>query len=63
MIGIKIEKNMDCNHICKQAEKIISEYLKEHSHHNIKNLMLVMQVKEVVDSNMDYTEKLTFTES
>ena len=50
---------MDCNHICKQAEKIISEYLKEHSHHNIKNLMLVMQVKEAVDSTVDYTQNLT----
>jgi len=62
MIGIKIDNNMDCKNICKQAQNLVTEYIKEHGN-NINNLMLVLQVKEVIDSTMDYTKKLSFNES
>ncbi len=61
MIGIKIDNNIDCKNICKQAQNLVTEYIKEHRNHN--ELMLVLQVKEVIDSTMDYTKKLTFNES
>ena len=61
MIGIKIDNNMDCNNICRQAQNLVTEYIKEYG--NNKELMLVLQVKEVVDSTMDYTKKLSFNES
>ena len=53
---------MDCKNICKQAQNLVTEYIKEHGN-NINNLMLVLQVKEVVDSTMDYTKKLNIIES
>jgi hypothetical protein len=62
MIAIKIENNMDCNNICKQTQNLVTEYMKEHGN-NINNLVLVLQVKEVVDSTMDYTKKLNIIES
>ena len=61
MIGIKIENNMDCKNICRQAQNLVTEYIKEYG--NNKELMLVLQVKEVVDSTMDYTKKLNIIES
>ena len=61
MIGIKIDNNMDCKNICKQAQNLVTEYIKEYG--NNKELMLVLQVKEVVDSTMDYTKKLNIIES
>jgi len=61
MIGIKLEQNMDCGRICKLAENTIKNYIQENGHQ--KDLMLILQVKRVVDGNMDYTKKLTFTES
>jgi len=61
MIGIKLENHMDCIHICMQAQKLVNQYIKNHGHNS--DLMLVLQIKEVVDGNMDYTKKLTFIES
>lgn len=61
MIGIKLEQNMDCGRICKLAENAIKNYIQENGHQ--KDLMLILQVKKVIDGNMDYTKKLTFTES
>jgi len=52
---------MDCKHICMQAQKLVNQYIQNHGHNN--DLMLVLQIKEVVDGNMDYTKKLTFIES
>lgn len=57
MIGIKIENNMDCNNICKQAQNLVTEYIKEHGN-NINNLMLVLQVKEIIDGGIDHIKKL-----
>jgi len=57
MIGIKIDNNMDCKNICKQAQNLVTEYIKEHGN-NINNLMLVLQVKEIIDGGIDHIKKL-----
>lgn len=49
---------MDCNNICKQAQKIITKYVQEHG--TDKELVLVMQVKEIIDSEMDFTKKIQY---
>lgn len=49
---------MDCNNICKQAQKIITEYVQEHG--TDKELVLVIQVKEIIDSKMDFTKKIPY---
>lgn len=59
--GVKISNKMDCNYICSQAEKLIKKYMSQNG--NNDDLILVMQVKRAIDGNMDYTKKLTFTES
>ena len=61
MIGIRLEQQMDCGKICKIAENTIKNYIQENG--NSPDLMLVMQVKRVVDGHMDKFKKLTFTES
>lgn len=49
IVGIKISNNMDCKHICSQAEKLIKKYLEDNDDHS--DLLLVMQVKRPIDSN------------
>ena len=56
MIGIKIDNNMDCKNICKQAQNLVTEYIKEYG--NNKELMLVLQVKEIIDGGIDHIKKI-----
>lgn len=56
MIGIKIDNNMDCKNICRQAQNLVTEYIKEYG--NNKELMLVLQVKEIIDGGIDHIKKL-----
>jgi len=56
MIGIKIDNNIDCKNICKQAQNLVTEYIKEYG--NNKELMLVLQVKEIIDGGIDHIKKL-----
>ena len=56
MIGIKIDNNMDCKNICRQAQNLVTEYIKEYG--NNKELMLVLQVKEIIDGGIDHIKKI-----
>lgn len=50
MIGIRLEQNIGCDHICKHAQKIINQYIKNNGQKD--NLMLILDIKEVNDGNI-----------
>lgn len=57
---IKLDKNIDCNYICKLTQELISKY--SHSNQLNSDSILIIEIKNIIDHeensplNMGYTE-------
>lgn len=52
---------MDCANICRAAQSIINQYIKENGPGT--DLMLVLQIQKIQDGTMDIRKKLTFIDN
>ena len=55
---IKLDKNIDCNYICKITQELISKYVQSNQLNN--NSILVIEIKNIVDYDDDNTTNIGF---
>ena len=48
MISLTLNKNIDCNNLCKKIGEYVGEYNKEYG--DLKDCVLVIDIKKIVDS-------------
>lgn len=48
MIALVLNKNIDCNSLCKKIGEYVGEYNKEYG--DLKDYVLVIDIKKIVDS-------------
>ena len=59
MVGIRLSANMDCNHICKLAQEVINNHIKQNGTN--ENLMLVLRIQQVTDDASVLPQNLPFS--
>jgi len=55
MISLTLNKNIDCNNLCKKIGEYVGQYNKEYG--DLKDYILVIDIKKIVDSQE--TNKIT----
>ncbi len=56
MIAIKLDKDLGCDHICKQLENMFIKY--RQANIDLNNKVLVIQVNDIADCNINLQPKI-----
>jgi hypothetical protein len=59
--SITLNKNLNCEHICSIIQKIINDHQKDHR--DISNSVLILDIKDTIDSGNNHIPKLTYDPS
>lgn len=59
--SITLNKNLNCEYICSIIQKIINDHQKDHR--DISNSVLILDIKDTIDSGDNHIPKLTYDPS
>ena len=61
MIALTLNKNIDCNSLCKQIGEYVGKYQQENG--DLNDCVLVIDIKKIIDSQeISQIPKITFSQ-
>jgi len=59
-VGIKLDKQIDCNYICKHIQILINDFSKENI--DLSQYLLVCSLKKITDTNQNLLLRIGVTD-